>query len=70
MDPYIRLANAIIIQAGKDYVAALKKLKNGRRNTDAEAEIKSIERFFRSDYYSMLTDVDPEFLIRKLREEV
>ena len=65
MDPYEKLANAIIIQAAKDYRTALRKL----RNHLAQAEAESIDRFFRSGWYKCLTDVDGEMVIRKLREE-
>ena len=58
MDPYEKLANAIIMQAVKDY-----------RNTNNLSDIASIESFFRSDWFSVLTSVDPEFLIKRLREE-
>ena len=57
-DPYENLANAIVLQAVKDY-----------RLTDDEAELAEIERFFRSDWFGVLTDVDPEYLIRRLRKE-
>lgn len=67
--PYENLANAIILQAAKDYRAARQKLKKKPDNTLARAEIDSIERFFRSGWYKHLTDVDGELLIRKLREE-
>jgi len=69
MDAYEKLANAIVIQAAKDYRAAAKKLKRNPRNQAAQAEIDSIERFFRSQWYEVLTDVPGELLIRKLREE-
>ena len=58
MNPYENLANAIVLQAVKDY-----------RLTDDEAELAEIERFFRSDWFGVLTDVDPEYLIRNLRKE-
>lgn len=58
MDLYENLANAINMQAVKDY-----------RNTMSSLEINSIERFFRSDLFFALTSVDPEFLIKRLREE-
>lgn len=58
MEPYEKLANAIIMQAVKDY-----------RSTSIPSEINSIERFFRSDLFSAFTSVDPEFLIKRLREE-
>lgn len=69
MSPYENLANAIILQAAKDYRSALRKLKRCPRNRLAQAEADSIERFFRSDWYKCLTDVDGEMVIRKLREE-
>lgn len=69
MSPYENLANAIILQAAKDYRSALRKLKRSPRNHLAQAEADSIERFFRSDWYKCLTDVDGEMVIRKLREE-
>lgn len=70
LDPYEALANAIIMQAVKDYRDALRKLKRGRKNTDAECTKAEVERFFRSGLFSALTEIDPEMLIRKLNEEV
>ena len=57
-DPYENLAQAIILQAVKDY-----------RLHDDEKELASIERFFRSDWFGVLTSVDPELLIARLRKE-
>lgn len=58
MNPYEELANAIVLQAVKDY-----------RLTDDEAELAEIERFFRSGWFGVLSKVDPEYLTRKLRKE-
>lgn len=58
MDPYENLANAIILQAVKDY-----------RLTDDEQELQEVERFFRSGWFGVLSKVDPEYLIRQLRKE-
>lgn len=69
-DPYTGLANAIILQAVKDYRDAIKKLSRGRVNKDAEIKKQEILNFFRSDWFSVLTEIDPEMLIRKLDEEV
>jgi hypothetical protein len=69
-DPYENLANAIILQAVKDYRRALKALKMNPRNRTALSEKESIERFFRSGWYGALTKVDGEMLIEKLNEEV
>ncbi|MBO4854125.1 MAG: hypothetical protein J5482_03130 [Oscillospiraceae bacterium] len=68
-DPWENLANAIILQAVKDYREARKKLKKRPKNEDAKLMISDCEAFFRSDWYKALTDVDGEMLIRKLREE-
>ena len=46
MDGYERLANAIIIQAAKDYRVALLRLRCKPGNKDAQNEKESIERFF------------------------
>ena len=68
-DPWENLANAIILQAVKDYREARKKLKKRPKNEDAKLMIADCEAFFRSEWYRTLTDVDGEMLIRKLREE-
>lgn len=69
-DPYTGLANAIILQAVKDYRDVLKRLSRGRANKDAEIKKQEILNFFRSDWFGVLTEIDPEMLIRKLDEEV
>lgn len=66
---YENLANAIILQAVKDYRMALKSLKANPRSRMAQADKAEIERFFRSQWYSALTSVDGEMLIRSLLKE-
>ena len=120
MDPYLRLANAIIIQAAKDYRVALREMrsyadiepelllyekllakkavkreeekdrlvqlqeqivrdilsKQGQLNSDliklkrVKADIKEIEDFFHSRLYSILTDVNGDYILDGLRKEV
>lgn len=70
VEAYERLANAVVIKAAKDYRRALKKLSRNHNNLDAMSEIASIEGFFRSGWFGVLTTVDPEMLLRKLQEEV
>ena len=67
---YENLANAIILQAVKDYRVALKCLKVNPKNKSALADKDEVERFFRSDWFSALTSVDGEMLIRSLTMEV
>ena len=67
---YENLANAIILQAAKDYRKALRTLSLNPNNRSAQYECRSIEQFFRSGWFGMLTSIDPEMLIRKLNAEV
>ena len=69
MNPYEELANAIILQAVKDYRRALKLLSRNPHSHSALAAVNEMERFFRSEWYETLTPVNGEMLIRKLREE-
>ena len=69
-DPYERLANAIILQAVSDYRTALKKIKAHPKNRQAIDETLEIERFFRSGWYSQLTSVNGEYLIKRLQDEI
>ena len=70
VDPYERLANAIILQAVTDYRAALKQIKRNPKNREIIDEAMRVESFFRSGWYSQLTAVDGEYLIRRLQNEV
>ena len=63
------LANAIVIQAAKDYIALRHVLREAPNNSKANKMIADIKAFFCSRWYAQLTDLDPEFLLRKLREE-
>ena len=69
-DPYESLGNAIILQAVKDYRAALRRIKHNPKNRMAIDETLLIEKFFRGQLYGTITNVDGEFLIDKLRKEV
>lgn len=69
LNPYENLANAIVLQAVKDYRDALKRLKKKPSNKAAMSDAMECERFFRSSWYKTLMSVDGEYLIQKLREE-
>lgn len=69
-NPYEKLANAIVLQAVSDYRAALKKVKKNPKNRDAIDGALQIEKFFQSEWYQVLTSVDGEYLISRLRKEV
>ena len=55
-DPYEQLANAIV--------------SRGRKNQAALETKEECLRFFRSGWFKALTEIDPEYLIKKLDEEV
>ena len=63
VDCYQNLANAIILQAVKDYKKVLRRLARNPQNQDAQREKKRLERFFFSQWYGVLTDLDPKLLI-------
>lgn len=68
-DPYENLANAIVLTAVDDYRRALRRFEKNPNRKDAKADVDEMERFFRSKWYSVLTFVEGEYLIRKLRAE-
>ena len=53
-DPYEILANAIVLQAVKDYRDSLKRLKKKPSNQSAMSDAMECERFFRSAWYKTL----------------
>ena len=63
------LANAIIIQAAKDYKSALRILKRHPNSRAAMDEAMKIEQFFHSTWYGVLTQVNPDYLVNRLRKE-
>lgn len=71
-DEYYNLANAIITQAAKDYLEYSKRLyeleigKRVLKNNMATyyaSEIRKIERFFNSTWYSVLTKVPAKVIL-------
>ena len=67
--PYEALGNAIIMQAVEDYRRAGKKMAAGREITACQKERKSIVKFIKSTWFTELTEVRPEILLKKLKEE-
>ena len=69
MDGYEELANTIILQAVKDYRAAHQRLKRYPDSAKAKRLAAEVEAFFRSTWYTQLTDVPPLYLIDRLKKE-
>ena len=70
MSGYEALANAIIIQAAKDFRAAYKRMKRVPNDGRAQEEVREITKFFCSQWFEMLSDVDGPSLLRKMKEEI
>ena len=68
IESYQPLMDAIVLQAVTDYRNAL--IGKGYERNSAEKVVVECERFFRSEYFSLLTKISGEYLIEKLREEV
>lgn len=70
ISPWQKLANAIVEQAVKDYRIAQARVKANPQNADhAKAEVRKLERFFRSDWFEVLTDVDGRLVLSRLKKE-
>ena len=70
IDAYQDLANAIVVQAAEDYRDALKRLKAYPDDEKAKWVKDDVENFFGSTYYRFLTKADPQYILKKIREEV
>ena len=70
MEPYQALANAIVELAVKDYKKALKQQYRFPNNKEYSDAVATLERFFRSGWYGMLTDLDGEYLMTGIRRMV
>lgn len=68
MERYHNLANGIIIQAIKDYKYALKHYKDFDEHSREYFTILECERFFRSDWFKTLSNVDGETVISRIKE--
>lgn len=65
---WINLANAIVRENALEYMAIYKHIKKGRHiDPRVMKSFKEIERFFHSQWYKELTDLDPDYLIDLLR---
>lgn len=69
-EAYENLANSIVLSAVEDYKAALIHLKKRPDSMAAQDEVRRHEKFFYSDWYAMLTDLDPGYLISKMKEMI
>ena len=69
IEDYEKLANAIIIQAVKDFRAAFQRLKRFPNDNKAQYEVRDITKFFCSQYFEALSGLDGPMLLKKIIEK-
>ena len=69
-DEWDDLAQAIIVQAAEDYRKTLKWLKKYPKNRRLLQSKRECESFFRSDWFTVLTNADPERILDRIRKEM
>lgn len=69
MEVYRELANAVIVQAAADYRTALRQLKRNPTYKKAIRMRRDCERFFRSDWFQLLSRADGQALMQILKKE-
>ena len=68
---YENLANAIILQAVKDFRRCIKVVKRNTRNKEKVIEeMREIVTFIKSPWFKTLTNLEPSILLKKLQQEV
>lgn len=66
--PWENLANGIVIQALNDYMALDKARQKRPEDFYIQGQIYALEKFFRSDWYHVLTDADADYLLAAMRK--
>ncbi len=69
MEVYRELANAVVVQAAVDYRNALRQLKRNPTYKKAVKLRRDCERFFRSEWFQLLSGADGNALMDILKKE-
>ena len=69
LPPEQMLANAIIIQAADDYRVSLRRLKLNRMNREYLRVKEDCERFFQSEWFEVLSNVDGKMIMKRIQKE-
>lgn len=69
LEGYKRLGNAVILQAVKDYMTALRKKEKNKNDSVVNSEIDNCEEFFRKRMKAFtMADIDGNAVIKALQE--
>ena len=66
---YQLLANAIVMQAVKDYRFYTKKQLKSPDDAVIDGQIKLLEKFFKSGWFGELCNLDMKYLLDKVKKE-
>lgn len=69
-DCYQELANEIVLQAVKDYREFFEARLRNPSQSWAGHFVLECEKFFKSNYFGVLTNLDGKLLLKKLQEEI
>ena len=64
------LANAIILQAVKDFKPAYRRLRRHPNDKRAQDTVREITKFFCSHYFETLSDLDGPALLNRIIREI
>ena len=67
-EAYEKLAAAIVVQAAKDYKAALRQEARGKVTPSTQGTIIECERFFKSQWFEALSDLDGPVLMERIKK--
>ena len=67
---YKELANAIIVQAVREFRPAYKRLKRHPNDAKARDRVREITEFFSSDRFEILSDLDGPSLLNRIMREI
>lgn len=66
IENWIELANAIVLSAAKDYMRVYKRYL---RTGEGYEKVMKEENFFHSNWFSILTNLDPDTLLDGMRKK-
>ena len=70
LERYAEFANAIVVSAMREHRTYLRKLSRNENDRNAQIKFDELEFFFYSDWFGILTNLGPDYLIDGLQKKV
>ena len=67
---YELLASAIVVQAVKDYKYYIKKQLEAPDNSIVNGQVKLLEKFFNSQWFSTLSGLNKDYLLNRIKKDI